>query len=593
MLISALTEYYDILEEQGAVPAEGFCVQKVHYKILINENGKIDDIVSCQQEIKTVDKKGREKITAEPSSEIFPIRKQKPGIASEILDHRPKYIFGLNYDSKTEQFCVAADKKSGKPIFDVFKEANLEFICDVNSPVAAAYKKFIENWKPEEQTENPILKSIAKYFEKSSFCFALSGSPKELLNKDRAVRNKWISISQNKSDNEVMGVCSVTGEKNTAIARIHDNKIKGIQGGQTSGCVFIGTNNPAEESYGKTQAYNSGISELCAKKYTTALNYLLSESNHKMRIDDMTVVFWAQSEDMDEAEECGNIFSELLNDDGGGADEINDEIANIFALLNEGKKADIDCFKPHENVTFYIVGMTPNVSRISLRFVYRNSFGNILRGICRHYEDMLLKETSRQAKLWMIRRELISPKSSSEKMPPSLSADIFKAILWGGRYPTALLERAVRRVKTDRSENTIRAGIIKACINRQKGKEEIKMALDLENNNPAYLCGRLFALLEYIQQKAAEPAKLNRTIKDAYFAAACANPARVFPAVIKLSEHHAAKLDNSIWLEKIKGEIIDKLGAAFPGTLDLTQQGVFIIGYYQQKQSFYTKKEDK
>lgn len=590
MLIKALTDYYDILAKEGKVPYEGFSAQSIHYKVMLNSDGTIDDIINCQKEITKEDKKGKVKITYEPVSEIFPARNQKPGIASEILEHRPKYLFGLSYDSKNDTLVVEKEKKSERFIFEYCKETNLDFIEGVNSDVALAYKAFLENWNPENETDNIKLKELGKILDKSNFCIALSGNPKNTLHTDKAVMIKWSEIQSNSnvSENNVTGVCSVTGKSNQPIARIHNNKIKGILGGKASGCVLIGTNNTAEESYGKTQAFNSGISEECASKYTKALNFLLSGDKHKALIDDLTIVFWAEDNYDDE---CSNIFAQLFNDKDSV--EVNRNLNKVFESIKYGKKPDIGNYFENINSMFYVVGMTPNNSRISIRFVYKNSFGNILKGICKYYDDVMLENTEKQVLLWMLKRELVSPKSNNEKVPPNLMTEIFRAILWGNKFPNSLLTTLVRRIKTDKSENYVRVGILKACINRQNGKDDIKMALDKTNDNPAYLCGRLFALLEEIQRRSVYPAKLNRTIKDAYYASACSNPSRVFSTIMKLSEHHISKIENSVWIEKIKGEILDKLGQEFPGTLNLTEQGTFIIGYYQQKQDFYLPKKEE
>ena len=119
------------------------------------------------------------------------------------------------------------------------------------------------------------------------------------------------------------------------------------------------------------------------------------------------------------------------------------------------------------------------------------------------------------------------------------------------------------------------------------------MALDRENTNQAYLCGRLFAVLQKIQENAAGGAKLNRTIKDSYFASAASKPALVFPKLLTLSQNHMKKLSEgrAIFFNKLTEEIIDKLNGEFPDTLLLTEQGKFMIGYYQQDQDFYKKAE--
>ena len=118
------------------------------------------------------------------------------------------------------------------------------------------------------------------------------------------------------------------------------------------------------------------------------------------------------------------------------------------------------------------------------------------------------------------------------------------------------------------------------------------MSLDQENRNPAYLCGRLFAILEKLQQDAVGNS-LNTTIRDAYFSSAASKPAIVFPKLLKLAQAHLKKSNNAIFYNKLIGKVIDLLGNDFPDTLLLTDQGRFMIGYYQQYQSFFVKKEDR
>lgn len=177
-------------------------------------------------------------------------------------------------------------------------------------------------------------------------------------------------------------------------------------------------------------------------------------------------------------------------------------------------------------------------------------------------------------------------------------AKIFDAAFYGYSYPISLLETMVRRVKTDVDTriDAVRAGIIKGCINRnlrRNGKEEeIKMALDKENQNPAYLCGRLFAVLERLQQEASGN-RLNRTIKDSYFASAASKPVLVFPKLVLLAANHLKKVENPTYYNIKIGEIMNGLKGEFPDILLLADQGRFIIGYYQQYQSFFPKNAEK
>ena len=122
------------------------------------------------------------------------------------------------------------------------------------------------------------------------------------------------------------------------------------------------------------------------------------------------------------------------------------------------------------------------------------------------------------------------------------------------------------------------------------------MALDKTNENSGYVLGRLFAVLERIQENA--QTGLNKTIRDTYFSAATSNPMVTFKRLQDLAIHHLAKIRNSgkstVWLDKLMQEVIDKLSAdGIPTTLTLEDQGRFSIGYYHQRQDFFIKKDDE
>lgn len=133
-------------------------------------------------------------------------------------------------------------------------------------------------------------------------------------------------------------------------------------------------------------------------------------------------------------------------------------------------------------------------------------------------------------------------------MNPELIVKLFQSILYDIPYPVSLLETVVRRVKTDTDMkvNHVRAGIIKACINRFMKKGGLKVSLDQENNNQAYVCGRLFAVLQRVQEHASNYS-LNRTIKDSYFASAASKPVLVFPKLVILAQNHLKKLNTQFF----------------------------------------------
>jgi CRISPR-associated protein Csd1 len=118
------------------------------------------------------------------------------------------------------------------------------------------------------------------------------------------------------------------------------------------------------------------------------------------------------------------------------------------------------------------------------------------------------------------------------------------------------------------------------------------MSLDTDQPSVGYQLGRLFATLERIQEKA-NPG-LNATIRERYYGAACANPVTVFANLLRLKNHHLAKMDNKgpvIYFERLLGEIVSRL-TDFPAHLNLHEQGRFAVGYYHQRQSFFSANND-
>ena len=585
MLINALNDYYDFLSEAGNVAPQGMSLQKITHMIALRTDGTVSNIIDVRKRGKP-DKKGKSKL--EPVNVFLPKREQRTSdIRPNIIEHDPQYIFGLSYDKGAESF--GNGNKRDKEKHERFVELNLEYTEGMTSDIVTAYRNFLKSWVPENENENAALMNIAKEYTGAYFIFCLNGHPEILLHDENGEIMQKV-MNNTGEEEKADGVCAVTGRP-AVIAKLHD-KIKGIKGGQASGGLIVSFNNSAFESYGKTQSYNGSISNDVMKRYTEALNILTGDPKHHIYLDDLTVVFWAMSKD--DSKETDTLMSMLgFGDEKSDATETDELIGNALRELSVGRKIDLSTAGIDENVTFYVAGLAPNSSRIAQKFIYRDKYGEIFENAARHQLDMKIDGGGKQISIRRMLYEMKSPKSRNETTPPPVIAAIFGAIINNTRYPDTLLETIVRRVKIDKSINYARAGIIKACINRNlrlnKQEEEIKVSLDKTNTNQAYLCGRLFAVLERIQQNAL--GNLNRTIKDSYFASACSTPSLVFPKLISLAQNHLKKDDFAKPNNDLVGEIIDMLGTEFPSTLSLQEQGRFMIGYYQQVQDFFRKKD--
>ena len=604
MLISALCEYARKreAESENSLPA-GYGLQAVSFKVLLTPDGKIAEILDIRKEIEIPQKGGKVKRVLQSVDTALPERSQKTCIDCNFIEHRPLYLFGLTWEK--DHFAVMTDEdiEKQKPSkaqksHEAFVKHELDFFADLDSPLCNAYRNFVLNWNPEKETENVHLLKIAKEYN-SYYCFGMADEINSDLAADSVFQQKYAATKQTAAQTQTdvkCGTCAIYGEK-FPIARIHDN-IK-FPGGQSSGNVLVCMKESAFESYGKTQSYNSSISERAMKEYTETLNFLLKDAKHHKRLDDMVLAYFAMKSD--DSAECDEISAFFGVEDNSFETETALDVTAVHAASGLTQKLQAD-----ENVLFYVVGMTPNTTRICQKFIYRDKFGAILDHLRQHQRDLQVSERQREITFSWIRKELISPKSDHDKVPPPLIAGLMTAAFQGSIYPRALLETVVRRIKTDEDTdknpyvkfNDTRIGICKACINRAARlagkKEEITMALDLENMNAAYRCGRLFAVLEKIQKDSVEGG-LNRTIRDAYFASACSRPAIVFPRLMQLSQNHQKKLSEGtqVYYQNLLGEIIGGLEGAYPTLLPLEEQGKFIIGYYQQNRALYTKNEEK
>ena len=454
----------------------------------------------------------------------------------------------------------------------------------------------------------------------SNVVFKLEGSPK-FVHEAPEIRRAWERYREN-SGNKTTGQCLVTGEV-APIARLHP-ALKGLKGANTSGATLVGFNASAYESYNRTkgQGLNSPTSEVAAFKYATTLNYLLSRESEspKFTMGDTTVVYWAESKNKG----FTDLFCTLWDPEWTDVETVASKrdpatarlLKDVASKIRSGAPVDVDGILAEldANPRFYVLGLAPNAARVSVRFFYRDLFKKVIERIMAHYKDLeIIREFDNEPLYLSVRSlidETVSQKSRDKEPSPLMTGSLMRAILNNTPYPAALYNGVINRIRADQDDqkyrirkiNYARAAIIKAYLtrkyrnsNQSQIQEVLRMALNEQSTNPAYLLGRLFAVLEKAQQDAAAPAKLNATIKDRYFTSACASPASVFPVLLRLAQHHISKAEYGYINDRRIQEILNLLDIdqnPIPSHLSLDEQGVFVLGYYHQRVALYIPKEN-
>jgi CRISPR-associated protein Csd1 len=382
------------------------------------------------------------------------------------------------------------------------------------------------------------------------------------------------------------GCCLVTGDRASA-ARLHP-ALKGVRGANTTGASIISFNLPSFCSYGKEQSENAPVGPAAAFAYTTALNVLLGkDSRNKVGIGDATVVFWTQK--LMPGVNFEDSFSSMFRIDKEDTDRGVAAVKSLFEAPATGR-LPLD-----EGNRFYVLGLAPNAARISVRFWKTGTVGEFSERIRQHFIDFEIVRSSKDPEFLSLYQILCNTvlEYKMDNVPPKLAGDVVVSVLDGTPYPRTLLQQCMRRVRAERHVPRTRAAILKASINRfnrfyNKGAKEVLVALDRSNNDAGYRMGRLFAVLEKMQEEALGV----ETIRERFYGAASSTPVTVFPRLIKLSAHYLAKLHpgRKVNLEREMQEVLSEV-QKFPAQFTLDAQAMFAIGYYHQRQDFFTKKD--
>ena len=557
MILQALKEYYDrkAADPDSGIAPLGWERKEIPFVIILREDGTLVQVENTQE---FVGKKKRAKPFLVPQGV-----KRSSGVASNLLWDNIEYVTGIVCKGKPDR--VAAQHA-----------AFLERLGELEGcPSVAPVRAFLDSPDFRER-----LAADPTWQEAADACafvtFRLAGHPDSVAREPDVVAR--LSASASLPANAAR--CLVSGEID-GIADLHPS-IKGVWGTNTSGGNIVSFNFPAACSFGKEQGANAPVGQRAAFEYTTALNTLLSkDSRQKMTVGDATAVFWSSRPSTLE-DDFAAFFSEPPKDD---PDRGTSAVERLLSSVKTGVWAN-----DADSTRFYVLGLAPNAARISVRFWHTGTVAEMSARFADWFENLRIVHGPRDREHLSLWRLLcsIAPLGKSENIPPNLAGAVMRAILDGTPYPASLLSAALLRTKAERDVTYPRAKLLKAILNRNY-ERNLTVSLDKSNPDIGYRLGRLFAVLERIQS-AANPG-INATIRDRFYAAASSTPAAVFGNLMRLKNHHLAKLAKTRFFEDLIGEILEGV-SAFPAHLSLAEQGMFAIGYYHQRQAFFAKKDD-
>ena len=606
MILQALYNYYEAMNKLQLIAPPGREYKAIAWAIIIKEDGSFVRLKPLKD---TSDKnsKGKEYL-------VIPAVGRTSGIEANHLWDKKMYILGIDKGSKT---------KRSQDALNLFVEI-------VNSfaelyPENKSFKAVQQFYSKGIHKSPEVLESFKDVNETDWISFQLKGSTDIIASDNDAL--SW--AEEQLSSGKITGLCLITGlegplvEKHTPI-QLPDSK-------RGDGTPLVSFNQPAFCSYGRSikDLDNAPISKYAAFAYATAFNSLCDNPNTHYDLGSIRYVFW-NSDVLNES--INNTFRNVAFVDYKGKKDEEEESAieddkpkrrsrskdkapnptkDAYKVLEQFKaiRGNRDKGQHWEDERqFYIIGATGG-GRGAIKYWQQGTVSEIFDRVYQHLVDMNIiswdgnvdEENPPLRSLYGIVKSVSSP-SKSSTFAMNLVQSIVESILNGTLYPMTLQQACINRITQERTVTELRAAVLKGCINRKariyNNITTLNMALDKQNDNIAYLAGRLFAVLEKIQQDSLGKG-VNATIRDRFYASASTRPNMVMGRLIALSNHHLSKLRKgnpglAVNREKLLGEIFSLIPAevpTFPATFSLDEQSLFAVGYYHQRVDSFKKKD--
>ncbi|NPE54617.1 type I-C CRISPR-associated protein Cas8c/Csd1 [Dickeya dadantii] len=573
MILHALCQYYQRRQKEvdSALPAFGFEQKAIPFVIVIAGDGRFLQFEDTRYLDEAQGKK--------PQARLFTVAKsikKTSGVAANLLWDPADYVLGIDKKgnpTRTEQQKACFIRRIQALAAFAPQDSGLQ-------AVLAFYQRYDSLPQPELE-QDPLWSEIND--TNPLLTFRLVTDADCLVFQRPAVLAAYQHVLAD--SDEPAGRCLVSGER-LPVATLHPS-IKGVWGAQSSGASLVSFNLDAFRSFGKEQGANAPISEQAAFEYTTALNALLqTHSPNRLQLGETSVVCWASRAHPLESW-LPTLFGNSHSDDPDSGVRT---VTSLFNSVHNGAYCGAD-----GDARFYLLGLSPNAARVAIRFFQEGTVAQFAERLREWFGDIDIIKPKAVTYPFPPLKALLRAcalLNKEENLSPLLAGTTVRAILSGQPLPAALMTALLQRIRAERGDvSYYRASLMKACLNRafrRQSIKEVSVSLDPEEQRIGYRLGRLFATLEQIQHTA-NPT-INATLCDRYYSSASSTPVAVFHTLMRLHTHHLKKLKTPLQIhyQKCIGEIIDDI-TEFPAHLNQEQQGLFAIGYYHQRQHFFSQ----
>ncbi len=574
-----LKELYDLAQREQLVADADYEPKPISFIVVVGKGGKLRSIVSTSTP--PPDGKGKAKAMqySVPRGYV-----RSSGVKAQFLWDNSKYVFGVNVDDK-KKIAKSDLERCRQAFLDKTRESARASKDPALADVVAFLAKLVA--APWARVDLQHKCAVPVIEPNANFAFRHESDPEGLVSDRPAVRKTWANERAGSTGSEIR--CLITGELSPPIDS--HPPLKKLWGGLPKGVPLVSFNNEAFESYGLSGNENAPIGRPAAEAVAAALNRLLDRDypnpldrtpmpSRNVRIaEDTTVVYWSRSE------------AAPVSLFGGALDADPQQVKALYEAPHGGRPPVLDDDSP-----FFALALAGEMARAKVRGWYETTLGHALANVRAHFDDIdIARRDVEPLPVWRLLQSL-ALLGERKNLDPGLAAATFGAIIEGRAYPRGLLLAAVRRARAERGVTPERAAVIKAVLARARRKgllpasfPEVTPHMDTTSTNVPYRLGRLFAALEKLQEEALPGA--NTTIRDRFFGAASATPVTVFPRLVRGAQPHLGKVKRSVFFEKLIQEIVAPV-TRFPSHLSLEEQGLFTLGYYHQRQDFFTKKDE-